>query len=659
MALQGETSVGEEREPQASYGLSLRAVCVGLASALLVVFVTTWAELVVRNIAIGILQFPPASFGVFVLVILLNRLIRLRRPRWALRPAELAVVYVMMLLSAMTASRGAPPRLIGLLTALNYYANPANNWQSIFFAHIPRELVPWNPDGQPLQPTILAFFEGLHNGEPIPWQPWLGPLARWLAVVLLVFGAFISLATLLRAQWSDNERLSFPLAQLPIEMLRAEEGGAFYRNRLLYLGAGLPVVIHLINLWHNINPDVPQVKLMWDLQETLLRTPPWNALSTTRLYLPLSAVGFFFLLPKELLFSFWFFYLFLAKGHELVFVLLGMTLERPGHADTSLYMASAEAGGFFVLAGYFIYLARPLLLSAIRKGGGYQEMMPYRAALAGLVVFIVAAALWYVLAGLSLWLALMELIVYVVVISLVMARATAEGGLLMTEVVFTPLDAYGMLGRRQLLGAQNLTAIVFATNPFAGDMRGLALQGMMDGQKIGDAVGLRRRSLMVAFWIAIALAVVSGFVIQLWISYRRGALLLNTHYNEWFATLFFQEHAAFLNGEERFNAGAPLCFILGAVFTVLLSALRLRFWWWPLHPLGFVMCGSWSLVVYWFAMFLAWLAKSVIVHYGGLSGYAKARPFFMGLVMGEMTIAVLLTLVDAIWHVPAPYIPFD
>ena len=28
-------------------------------------------------------------------------------------------------------------------------------------------------------------------------------------------------------------------------------------------------------------------------------------------------------------------------------------------------------------------------------------------------------------------------------------------------------------------------------------------------------------------------------------------------------------------------------------------------------------------------------------------------------ILGEMTIAVVLTLLDAIWHIPAPYIPFD
>jgi len=637
----------------------MRAIIIGIVAAMLVAFVTAWAELVVRNIALGILQFPPAAFGMFLLVVLANRSVRMLRPSWALRPPELAIVYVMMLLSAMTSSRGAPPRLLGLLMSLNYFANPANDWANIFFPYLPQHLLPWDTGGGPLQPVVMAFYEGLHYGEPIPWQLWAWPLLRWTVVVLVVFGAFTCLATILRAQWSDNERLTFPLAQLPIEMLKAEEGGPFYRQKLLYVGAALPVCIHLINLWHNISPNAPQVPLMWDLQESLLRTPPWNALSTTRIYVPLAAIGFFFLLPKELLFSFWFFYLFAAKGHELAFLKLGLTLERPGHADTSLYLASAEAGGFFVLAAHYIYMARSLLGGAVRRGGGAGEMMPYRTALVGLFIFVIAAALWFYLAGLSLWLALMEMVVYVFVISIVMSRATAEGGLLMTEVIFTPLDVYGMFGRRQLLGARNLTSIVFATVPFSGDMRGLTLQGMMDGQKIGDSVGLRRRSLLMALWLGIVISLAVGFIIQLWISYRRGALLLNPHYTEWFGTLFFQEHAAFLTGEEHFNPAATFCFFLGGIFTVFLAALRLRFWWWPFHPLGFVMAGSWSLVVYWFAIFIAWIAKSIVVHYGGLKGYAKARPFFLGLVFGEMGIAVLLTLLDAIWHLPAPFIPFD
>ncbi len=419
-------------------GLTLRAVLVGAIGVVLVTFITSWGELVVQRVALGVIQFPPGAFGVFVLFIVGNRLVRRLRPRWALRAGELAIIYSMMLLAAMTASRGAPRRLIALMTSINYYANPANKWQEGFFAYLPRQLLPWNPDGGPLQPVVLGMYEGLHYGEPIPWMLWVIPLARWFVVILLMFGAFMCLASLLRAQWSDHERISFPLAQLPVEMLRAEEGEPFYRNRLLYLGAAIPVIIHLVNLAHNINPDVPQINLVFDLKRALFPGPPLSAMTNWRAYFSLSAIGFFFLLPAEILFSFWFFYLFAAKGHEAILLLLGQTLERPGHADTSLYLCSAEAGGFFVLAGYFLYLARPVLISAVRGVGGQEEMMRYRTALIGLIITLVAAAVWYYLAGLALWLALMELVVYVLVISLVMTRATSEGGLLTARAISPP-----------------------------------------------------------------------------------------------------------------------------------------------------------------------------------------------------------------------------
>jgi len=228
----------------------------------------------------------------------------------------------------------------------------------------------------------------------------------------------------------------------------------------------------------------------------------------------------------------------------------------------------------------------------------------------------------------------------------------------MTEIIFTPLDVFGMFARRLSLGARNLTAMIFATQPFAGDMRGLTLQGIMDSQKIADGVGLRRRSLHWALWVGLVVSLLAGFAIQLWLNYRQGALSLSGQYS-WLSGVFFGEHAAFLNGEERFNPYATMSFLIGAGFTALLSFMRLQFWWWPLHPLGFVMCGSWSLVVYWFPIFVAWAVKCVIVHYGGLKGFTRARPFFLGLILGEMTIAVVLTLIDAVWHIPAPYIPFD
>ena len=54
--------------------------------------------------------------------------------------------------------------------------------------------------------------------------------------------------------------------------------------------------------------------------------------------------------------------------------------------------------------------------------------------------------------GMSLWLALFELVIFIFVTALVMARSTAEAGMLMTETTFRPIDIYRMFGSIHALG---------------------------------------------------------------------------------------------------------------------------------------------------------------------------------------------------------------
>jgi hypothetical protein len=50
--------------------------------------------------------------------------------------------------------------------------------------------------------------------------------------------------------------------------------------------------------------------------------------------------------------------------------------------------------------------------------------------------------------------------------------------------------------------------------------------------------------------------------------------------------------------------------------------------------------------VLWFSIFLAWIAKLVVVSVGGPTTYRKARLFFLGMVLGQFTVAGVWALVD-------------
>jgi hypothetical protein len=74
--------------------------------------------------------------------------------------------------------------------------------------------------------------------------------------------------------------------------------------------------------------------------------------------------------------------------------------------------------------------------------------------------------------------------------------------------------------------------------------------------------------------------------------------------------------------------------------------MRLRFWWWPFHPVGYIAANTWSMHWYYMPFLVGWLAKSLVVRYGGLAPYRKTIPLAIGLIVGDL-------LNTAIWSILA------
>ena len=149
--------------------------------------------------------------------------------------------------------------------------------------------------------------------------------------------------------------------------------------------------------------------------------------------------------------------------------------------------------------------------------------MPYRTAVWGLIVSLLLAIGWCYAAGLNLGFAAFEILVYICIIAVVMARSTAEGGLLMTETSFRPIDLYQLVASKATLGAQSLTILSFLDAIFTRDQRGLILTGFLDGLKIRDRVGMSYRSLLGVFVLGSMLAFLCAAAIHLWLPYTHGA----------------------------------------------------------------------------------------------------------------------------------------
>ena len=110
-------------------------------------------------------------------------------------------------------------RFIGTILTPFYYATPENDWHTLIQPHI----ADW------LQPRDLAvmwpFYEGLEQGQSIPWAGWLPMFLHWAPLVWALFLAMIAVMAILRKQWNDYERLTYPLVQVPMALTEQDAGG--------------------------------------------------------------------------------------------------------------------------------------------------------------------------------------------------------------------------------------------------------------------------------------------------------------------------------------------------------------------------------------------------------------------------------------------------
>jgi hypothetical protein len=262
------------------------------------------------------------------------------------------------------------------------------------------------------------------------------------------------------------------------------------------------------------------------------------------------------------------------------------------------------------------------------------------------------------MAGMSPWVALLEFGVFIFVTALIMARSTAEAGLLMTETTFRPVDLYRLFAPVHTLGAANMTMLAFMDTAFLRDQRGLLLTGFLDGLKISDRTNVKRRSLLVVFLIGIVSALLVAGALQIYLPYTRGG---NTMYSWiYFSSnqLGLWEYQSHMQWAGPRSWQGPVFFTVGILVTILLTYMRAMFHWWPLHPLGYALCVSWSMTVFWFSCFVAWIVKGLILRYGGMRLYLKARPWFLGMILGEFGMAVIWTLINVFTNAPTPDFPW-
>lgn len=585
-------------------------------------------------------------FPFIVLVAVFNVGIKAIRPQWALRPPELLIVFVMGWIASTLASN-ITGYLLGNIAAPYYFASPENQWGQYFHRYIPQWMVPSRESY-----AVKWFFEGLPAGEKIPWRSWIIPLFWWLSLIGVIFFVCFCLVAILRKQWVEKERLIFPLAEVPLEMVRDSDSRtvlpAFMRGKVFWIGFALPCAILIWNIFGYFNPLFPAIPMKSSFQ--VARSFPSI---TTNIYFPL--IAFAFLINLDVSLSIWFFYL-LGVIQIGIYNRIGFSM---GTADTycsgNVPMAWQGFGAFIVMVLWGLWMARSHLKEVFRKAFNPKvpvddsgELVSYRTAVFGLIFGVFYISGWLYKSGMQDIRVLVLFLFGIFVLFLGLTRIVIEGGLvfLRAPIISQVFTVYAV-GSTSIAGP-SMTALAFSY-AWSGDLKSIFMAAVANTSKLREAISGNRKQIP----LAIAIAVVVGFAVSipytLYIAYGHGAFNFGRYIFRAGAMMPFDTMVGKMKNPFGVFRGGLLFLSIGGAVMALLTFLRYRFLWWPIHPMGFTVASTLPIRLSVFSVFIAWAAKWLIIRFGGVRLYRAARPFFFGLIVGSFVGVGISFAVDLIW----------
>ena len=659
-------------------GVTLRAVLVALVIVAFLSILNPYNDEYRHNTLLAGNHFPIAPFfALFLLTIVGNGLLGLVSwlvgRDWKFRSAELLIIWLLTVVASGIPSSGLNRYLTPVVYAPFYHKTPENDWESKLCLRIHDQLVPSTNERGVDREAILAYHEGIRGGRDMTWgelvrkMPWGSlwrPFVFWTILVLAIYLVMFSVCALLARQWTERENLQFPLLQLPHELVEKPQPGKvasrFLLSHAAWVGAALPICIHLLNGLRIHYPKLPQFPTFFNIDASLVE-PFWRHFRPMNIFIWFSFIGVAFLLNKKVSLSFWFFFIFM----RLQFAILDSLgyLRQP--ADVSPLFWNAQAGRVpeqrqvfgaqFMWFLFILWLARKALWRGAKrafiprsagKGGWYT---PDFWAWTGLALGVTVTLGWCWTYGVSLWAAAGYLAVFMVTATIA-TRLICQAGLIFVQFNYTPVEplfSTGFtLGGATAFSPTSVVMLSVVNRVFAMDIRELLMPSVMQGAKLGSDLRTKRWKLYGAMGLAILVALPLSFFAFQAVVYRYGGIDIGWWtFNSQTGYFYSRVDRALTTGVdpvwwEIFYIGA------GMALMAALLLLHRRFVWWPIHPAGYCTANSWAMYNMWFPFFVGWLAKTLVLRYGGTDSYQKWRDFFLGLIFGDMIMGGLWAIIN-------------
>jgi hypothetical protein len=443
------------------------------------------------------------------------------------------------------------------------------------------------------------------------------------------------------------EKVPFPLLTIfqALVAVPAEAAGKLppiFKNRIFWIGCLLVFAAHGWSQTHRYYPgNIPDLPLSWNLAG-YFSDVPWRYLpmwlKSGRLFFIFIAVAFF--LPNRTSFSLWSVQIVVA-----VYLMFGQAYVP---AFRNLAVGNARTGALIAFALVVVWLARRHLLHVARCTFGRPASprdQAYR---------VVGRCFLACCAGMLGWLVWVNVpvsygLVFVataILVTITLMRVVAETGL---PLFMVESGSFLVFLRMIPLRLRSLAAMYFGghLSVWFGSGQRVCI-GAVAAQSLAlnkDDDVPRQLKLGGLFLLVLVVALIGGWLLILAMSYHYSETPLGSPIQPWGRAQFRPGEDLLLNTIRGISPIAPAehlpAMLTGILLVIVLFNVCQRFPGWPLHPIGLIGAGTWCAGQIWPNIFLGWLIRNLLIQGGGTKAYTAARPFFIGLLMGEL-LAVLL-----------------
>ncbi len=495
-----------------------------------------------------------------------------------------------------------------------------------------------------------------------------GPATVVVSSLALIFWVFTMnlFALLWKRQWVDVERLSIPMASIPLVMIDqvgSETERPKILNKFLWIG-------FVVGLLYAIPPT------LWNL-EIITPFANWDVNHT--IYPPLPNAGFYpgynlivmsllFLVPQDILMTMFLAYFIMRimipplgvwflgwpdiseQGRGAI-LWYGPTMQYYG--QFSAYWGLFSLGVWTLVFGWrnIVNIAKAAVSKPAAEKAAEEIRLQGFTTRTLLLMFLGSLLLqWLIPVALGANPAFMLAdIVLNLILFFGIVRILLESGFAFTTTFLWNypanelfwgtngfVDAYASIGTKpDMLNEMLWTG--FYTASYAQDNNSI---GTLVSCRVASDTGTSMRDVVVASLGALAVSIFIGFAVAYWSTMTYG-------YTNWPWTAsgpseakgMVESGAGLNNWMPHGPAWGPIdwttagiAFILPGIFWF----LRTRFAWWPFHPLGVIVgfSAEYNYTGIWLMAIIVWIIKFAIFRTGGTKLYRKLLPLFVGIAMG-------------------------